>query len=215
MPLKAGPTADPEYLQATQLALQEDAALRAADEPPPTEASSPPSAAEMAERLPDVAPVCYLDAAAAPDGRAAARKSRDHELDGWAADRLVALFRDPPVVPAALGRLDLEGLRGLRDLARTQALLLAEATPAAAAPPATWQWLAGRLAGAGSGAAGQGGGWGPVRAALDVFACRSAEAAGAAPAEAAAGCAAHRPGGYGRQPAPAGRGRCARAALPA
>jgi hypothetical protein len=128
------------------------------------------------------------------------------------AERLLALFHDP-VVPAALSPLDLEGLRGLRDRARTQALLLAEAAPAAAAPPATWQWLAERLAG--GGAAGQGGGWGPVRAALDVVGCLSAEAAGAAPVEAAAGCAAHRPGGYGPQQAPAGRGRCAPAALPA
>ena len=74
--------------------------------------------------------------------------------------------------------------------------LPAAAAPAAAAPPETWQ----RLAGAG-GAAGQGGGWGPVRAALDVVACLSATAAGAAPAEAAAGCAAHRPGGNGPQQA--------------
>ena len=73
------------------------------------------------------------------------------------AERLLALFRDPSAAP---GRLDLEGLRGLRGRARTQALLLAEAAPAAAAPPATWQWLAGRLAGAGGGAAGQGGGGG-------------------------------------------------------
>ena len=109
------------------------------------------------------------------------------------AERLLALFRDPPAAP---GRLDLEGLRGLRGRARTQALLPAAAAPAAAAPPETWQ----RLAGAG-GAAGQGGGWGPVRAALDVVACLSATAAGAAPAEAAAGCAAHRPGGYGPQQA--------------
>jgi hypothetical protein len=200
MPLKAGPTAGPEYLRATKLALQEDAALRAADGPPPAEAPLPPSAAEKAERR-DVAPACNLDAAAAPDGRAAAWKSLGHGLGGWAVDRLLAVTRDPPVVPAALGRLDLEGLRGLRDRARTQALLLAEAAPAAAAPPATWQWLAGHLAGAGGGAGGQGGGWGPVRAALDVVACLSAEAAGVAPAEAAAGCVAHRPGGYGPQQA--------------
>ena len=109
------------------------------------------------------------------------------------AERLLALFRDPSAAP---GQLDLEGLRGLRGRARTQAPLLAEAAPAAAAPPETWQ----RLAGAG-GAAGQGGGWVPVRAALDVVACLSAEAAAAAPAEAAAGCAAHRPGGHGPQQA--------------
>ena len=114
------------------------------------------------------------------------------------AERLLALFRDPSAAP---GQVDLEGLRGLRGRARTQAPLLAEAAPAAAAPPETWQRLAGRLAGAGGGAAGQGGGWGPVRAALDVVACLSAEAAAAAPAEAAAGCAAHRPGGYGPQQA--------------
>jgi hypothetical protein len=153
---------------------------------------------------------------AAPDERKIALKSLAHELGGWAVDRLLAVTRDPPVVPAALGRLDLEELRGLRDRVRTQALLLAETAPAASAPPATWQWLAGRLAGAGDGAAGQVSEWGSVRAALHVVACQSGEAvASAALAASAAGCAAHRPGGYGPPQAPAGRGRCARAALPA
>jgi hypothetical protein len=152
---------------------------------------------------------------AAPDEHAAALKALAHELGGWVVDKLLALFRDPPVVPAALGGLDLEALRGLRDRVRTKALLLAETAPAAAAAPATWQWLAGRLDEAGGGAAGLGGGWGSVRAALDVVAGLSRGAVAAPDAGAAAGGDAQRPGGYGRRQAAVGRGRCARPALPA
>ena len=56
MPVKAGPKPDPEYLRVTELGLQMDTDIRAADEPPPAPAAPALSAAEKAERLRDVGP---------------------------------------------------------------------------------------------------------------------------------------------------------------
>ena len=66
MPVKAVPTSDRRYVRATAKALKADAALRAADEPPPAGAAPALSAGEKAARLRDLGPAAYLYGAAAP-----------------------------------------------------------------------------------------------------------------------------------------------------
>jgi hypothetical protein len=93
-------------------------------------------------------------------------------LGGPGVDSYLEVLRDPPVVPASLADLDLAALQTLLRKLKTQVLVLALTTPAAALHPATWLRLGRRCGGEHGGGLGDGPAvvLGGIRSALDVLA---------------------------------------------